>query len=447
MPSAAKTPNFNLTQYANNGSDKVSFLGDYNADMLKIDTAMKTNANNIVAKEDKTAHAADVTTINAAIALKEDSTAHAADVTTINAAIALKEDKTAHAADVTTINAAIALKEDKTAHNSDIIAVNNAIGLKRNYAFSHLVCIGDSWGRGYNGGANHDGNGWPDYLKTALNIPKLDNLSVSASGYLNNGDSYSFPDQWNHFTGDKSDVDLVVILGGQNDAWSTQNLDNLTGTAADLVNKISADCPKAEIHVFIEPLCLGEQLTRKNSGESPISTSRRIQVYRALRQTIPAINNNYGNIFIHDGAHRWGMAVLPGDADTDQAHLLASGYKKIANMAAYCIKHGTDFWPTFDAAFNNSGISGSWTTTQIVESNGIIHIIGICNYNAQLSNGQVITTLPIWALPTHSMFYNSAVEPSKYFISFDPTGLKIQAANTASSGTLDVDITFQAGMV
>jgi hypothetical protein len=54
MPSANKTPNYNLTQYSNNGSDKISALKDYNEDMSKIDTALNQNANNIVGKADKT---------------------------------------------------------------------------------------------------------------------------------------------------------------------------------------------------------------------------------------------------------------------------------------------------------------------------------------------------------------------------------------------------------
>ena len=53
MPSAKKTPNYNLTQYADNGTDKVSFMGDYNADMGKIDIALHDNANTIIAKADK----------------------------------------------------------------------------------------------------------------------------------------------------------------------------------------------------------------------------------------------------------------------------------------------------------------------------------------------------------------------------------------------------------
>jgi len=45
MSSTNKTTNYELSQYI--GSDKPTYLGDYNADMLKIDTAMKNNADNI----------------------------------------------------------------------------------------------------------------------------------------------------------------------------------------------------------------------------------------------------------------------------------------------------------------------------------------------------------------------------------------------------------------
>lgn len=42
MSSTNKTTNYELSQYI--GSDKPTYLGDYNGDMLKIDTQMKTNA-------------------------------------------------------------------------------------------------------------------------------------------------------------------------------------------------------------------------------------------------------------------------------------------------------------------------------------------------------------------------------------------------------------------
>lgn len=42
MSSTNKTPNYNLSQYI--GTDKPTYLGDYNGDMLKIDTQLKSNA-------------------------------------------------------------------------------------------------------------------------------------------------------------------------------------------------------------------------------------------------------------------------------------------------------------------------------------------------------------------------------------------------------------------
>lgn len=42
MSSTNKTPNYNLSQYV--GTDKPTYLGDYNGDMLKIDTQLKANA-------------------------------------------------------------------------------------------------------------------------------------------------------------------------------------------------------------------------------------------------------------------------------------------------------------------------------------------------------------------------------------------------------------------
>lgn len=45
MASTNKTTNYELSQYI--GSDKPTYLGDYNSDMLKIDTQMKRNADDI----------------------------------------------------------------------------------------------------------------------------------------------------------------------------------------------------------------------------------------------------------------------------------------------------------------------------------------------------------------------------------------------------------------
>ena len=72
MPSAKKTPNYNLTQYADNGTDKVSFMGDYNSDMAKVDAALNDNANAITTKAD-TATTYSKTDVDTKLATKADT--------------------------------------------------------------------------------------------------------------------------------------------------------------------------------------------------------------------------------------------------------------------------------------------------------------------------------------------------------------------------------------
>lgn len=51
MASTNKTTNYELSQYI--GSDKPTYLGDYNGDMLKIDNAIHQNALNIATADEK----------------------------------------------------------------------------------------------------------------------------------------------------------------------------------------------------------------------------------------------------------------------------------------------------------------------------------------------------------------------------------------------------------
>ena len=51
MASTNKTTNYELSQYL--GSDKPTYLGDYNSDMLKIDNAIHQNALNIATADEK----------------------------------------------------------------------------------------------------------------------------------------------------------------------------------------------------------------------------------------------------------------------------------------------------------------------------------------------------------------------------------------------------------
>lgn len=69
MSSTNKTTNYELSQYV--GADKPTYLGDYNSDMLKIDTQMKNNADNITS----VGATANTASTNATQALTDASTA------------------------------------------------------------------------------------------------------------------------------------------------------------------------------------------------------------------------------------------------------------------------------------------------------------------------------------------------------------------------------------
>lgn len=75
MASTNKTTNYELSQYV--GSDKPTYLGDYNSDMLKIDTQMKANATAAETADGKATTAG----TNAATALENAATADGKAVT------------------------------------------------------------------------------------------------------------------------------------------------------------------------------------------------------------------------------------------------------------------------------------------------------------------------------------------------------------------------------
>lgn len=73
MASTNKTTNYNLSQYV--GTDKPTYLGDYNSDMEKIDAQMKRNADNISTAITASENAS--TTANTAVATANSAVATA----------------------------------------------------------------------------------------------------------------------------------------------------------------------------------------------------------------------------------------------------------------------------------------------------------------------------------------------------------------------------------
>lgn len=83
MSSTNKTTNYNLSQYI--GTDKPTYLGDYNSDMLKIDTQLKANADS-ASNAESAAGAAQAVAADAskkAQTLNDSVTANSADIASL----------------------------------------------------------------------------------------------------------------------------------------------------------------------------------------------------------------------------------------------------------------------------------------------------------------------------------------------------------------------------
>lgn len=111
MASTNKTQNYELSQYI--GSDKPTYLGDYNADMLKIDTQMKRNADD-VASVSSIANTAS-TTANTALQDAENAQSSANDAQT--------SANTANATATTALNKA--LKNESNINNFNLTSISD----------------------------------------------------------------------------------------------------------------------------------------------------------------------------------------------------------------------------------------------------------------------------------------------------------------------------------
>lgn len=83
MSSTNKTTNYELSQYV--GSDKPTYLGDYNSDMLKIDTQMKANATAVVNAQSTATTASETATTANSTANTANETANTASTTATSA--------------------------------------------------------------------------------------------------------------------------------------------------------------------------------------------------------------------------------------------------------------------------------------------------------------------------------------------------------------------------
>jgi len=232
MSSTNKTAHYELSQYV--GSDKPTYLSDYNGDMLKIDTginAAKTTADSAATAADSAATAASTaqTTANTAV-----SNAATAQTTADNANTAIGNlanlETTSKTSAVAAINEVVGnignLSNLTTTNKSDIVAAINSVETKieelDNYSTQETL-TGKKWIDGkdiyrkvftFSSLANSTNN-------TVGNIPNLDTI-VEIRGMASLGGSeYTLPHvdyrdkEWNiGLSGNKTSGDIYVDKGG-----------------------------------------------------------------------------------------------------------------------------------------------------------------------------------------------------------------------------------------
>lgn len=144
MSSTNKTPNYNLSQYI--GTDKPTYLGDYNGDMLKIDTQLKANAD------------------SASNATAAAGTAQAVAEQASQSVQSLNDSVTANSADIASLKTKNAQQDSsiQNASNTASSAVNKANQNEHNIA---EINTRNQWMQG----TNIHNTGLPNYSKGSWN--------------------------------------------------------------------------------------------------------------------------------------------------------------------------------------------------------------------------------------------------------------------------------------
>ena len=302
MPSANKTPNYNLTQYSNNGSDKISALKDYNEDMSKIDGALNSNANNIATKADaadmtaKLATKADTSDMTAKLATK----ANSSDVYTksqtdsnISTAVTPK----ANSSDVytksqtdTNINTAVTPKADKTSvYTTSQIDTKLGLLLPKNTT-TEIVWIGDSFSSGYQPSGTVPQDQRIPYV-CAANLGLTPHVYANnASGFIKTGDgNLTLNDMANNAAGLAADTRTatryVIVYGGFNDtADSNTAIANLANGVSQCFQKIKTAFPNAQVHYAF------------NCGENGLTTGQG----KARFQIMAEVLGNHPEVRYHE---------------------------------------------------------------------------------------------------------------------------------------------------
>ena len=273
--------------------------------------------------------------------------------------------------------------------------------LRKSERYTKCLVLGDSWCKGYYGGSEHAASALGNLIAENLGIDSnnIVNKAVSATGFLT---GVTFNQQLNSCTeSELNGVDLVLIIGGQNDKTETDP-GACKSAATTLFNNCTTKLPDADVHVFPVPFAHGRTFgtdsseTIANSGGAESGCSGTYAMYVGIRE---AINNmQHGNrIYMHDGCHRWAWSM--GGAFSDDAyHLTATGYQNWADIATMCVRGNCDWWPTrVDTCSGLTPISVIQRNV-VYEENGIINVNLIAQVTEVTQAGVAKVNLPAWCM-------------------------------------------------
>lgn len=384
MPSQNHTTHYGLTQYSDNGSDRVSFLGDYTGDMAKIDETLfgaTDSASNAITEAKSAQTKADTATTTANKALSNSSQASTDASNALNTATeaAMTATNAKASADTATnvSNEASTIakqakaeadenkakKEDKgVAYPKDISDKRFAIWPK-GLIQENMIIIGDSIS--YGTGASALTQSWANMIG-AERESTVTNISANNAGYVNGP---TFMSELQSFSGDKNAVTHIVIVGGAND--KLQKLDDVTSAAQALYRYAITNFPNAR--VFAIPCLLGFYGGDRYHGNI-MNTVHAIEL--ALSRVRGVVEIPYGWEWLA-GNERWSSdySIHPND----------NGNRELMRIISNCIDSSHSYrnsWKgeVYGANGHGNVIHGeAWATAGIYSVNIQMKITGTAN--------------------------------------------------------------------
>lgn len=383
VPAGIGAPNENPTFWA--------LTGNYNAQIEAYRNEVQQFSDDIVAATDTANDAMDAVT-------QEVTDRQAADATVLQDATALVTAETT-AREAAVAGEAAAREAADTTLANQIETLEEAVPKVRTQYGQHMLCIGDSYGRGSGGTI---GEGWPYHLAGALKCASYFNVSNGQAGFTQPGttgdlNGMNFLQMIEYAAANlpsgrvATDYTLLVIGGGYNDAARLSDTDGIWPAVNNTITRAHTLFPNAKIYVAC--LCNGQRAM----------TDWRHRVYGLIMY----------------GAARTGAAVLgnapyylyPWATSTngDGTHPNATGYSYIGGFMAADIAGGC--WLPQTTSDNSQGfaLSSGVTNTSFISrvQQGTAYFGGEIDFTYRTGSDLYsnLLTLPYFARPSATRYF------------------------------------------